>query len=111
MCPPFVQTHINACEGMCIAAGGGHLEHTYLNFLMKINFTLLTCLTFINKCASTTCCHTSENDYDRFTSVIGYRKTYISAFVIFIITFINHDFILYLGRFTHMFLNYFSCLS
>lgn len=51
---------MHAFEYMCIAANVGYIEYTYLDFLIKINFSLLTCVSFVSTYALN--CHTSTRD-------------------------------------------------
>lgn len=47
--PITTTMHQYLLSDIYFALDGGHIEHFYLVFLIKINYTLLTFITFIDK--------------------------------------------------------------
>lgn len=71
VCLPSVIT----CHAFCICSDGEPIAHTYFDFLIKNNFTLVIRVSFISNCAYTFSCHTSQSSFWRvvFTLVIGFK--------------------------------------
>lgn len=64
----FIRAHIDT--------DGGHIEHTLLHFIITINRSFVTRLSFTKKFA-TIWPHVHDNDIFK----IGYRKTHISGLI------------------------------
>lgn len=89
--PPSAAMHVFTFECRCIVrcivtcivrCTIRDIDHTYHDSLIKINCSLLTCVTCFNKCASVLLLRTAVRDYEILKMEIGYRKTHISILIL-----------------------------